>query len=240
MKIIICGLTAAGKTTHSQLLARDLNYSYINGSSILSKLINSPTKRTPDFWITDESFALDKLRLNNPSIDLQLDDYLKQTLEGPQDNIIFDVWTLPWLSQYKALRIWLESSLESRVIKSMRSYMGVSSFSYKDVLKRLPIRDQHTREFYLKHYKFDIFSDRLPFDFVIDISCFVSELNADPCKNIQNVHEILLALVTWYQRPETLHPEITRIFDSELRSIFLKTPEQLQALLKNDKIVYNG
>ena len=231
MKIVVSGLTACGKTTHCHLLAKDLNYRYIHGSSLLNNLVEAPTRRA-DFWLTDESFDLDRTRINNPEIDFQLDDLLKKTMESSDDNIVFDVWTLPWLSNIDSLNIWLESSLESRIVKSMISITGKSSFSFEDVAKRLPIRDQNTRNFYLQYYHFDIFSDRSPFDFVIDITGFVSDFDVDATENINKVHEILLALVDWHQNQRSIQPKLQQFIDQYSFDVFLKVPKLLDVFLK--------
>jgi hypothetical protein len=110
--------------------------------------------------------------------------------------------------------------------------MESSSFTYEDVAKRIPIRDQNTRNFYFKYYNFDIFVDRRPFDFVIDISNFVSDIHIDPNENIQKVHKTLAALVNWYENPKVLPLTLVNMFDLYSDSMFLKIPEDLGVMLK--------
>jgi cytidylate kinase len=131
-------------------------------------------------------------------VDLELQ---RQCAEN--DNLVFDSWALPWLAAGSAVKIWLESSAESRVRKSIVSHLGhgLSDAAVGELVAR---KDREARELFLSLYKFDIFEDRSVFDLAVDISRFVAEPTPQMCReSIRRTGELLEAFVGWavYREP---------------------------------------
>jgi len=108
--ICISGLTAAGKSTHSHLLTGEFGATYVSGSQIQLNFMCVSPIQTKDFWITPEAKAF-----WNPSQFERIDAELLR-LESIGEAYVFDTSTMPWRHRKPALCIWIESSLESRVI----------------------------------------------------------------------------------------------------------------------------
>src|SRR5438046_1835865 len=116
--ICISGLTASGKTTHAHLLAGEFGLTYVSGSQIQLNFLGVSPIQSKDFWITHDAKALwdaDQFR----RIDSEL-----LGIERRATGCIFDTSTMPWRHQQPAFCIWLESSLPSRVTKSIVSHRG--------------------------------------------------------------------------------------------------------------------
>src|ERR1019366_6132588 len=118
--VCISGLTASGKSTHSHLLAGEFGLTYVSGSQIQLNFMGISPIQTKDFWITEEAKPL----WNNDAFS-RIDAELLR-IESVSDGCIFDTSTMPWPHRRPALCIWLGSSLESRVLKSIVSHRGRS------------------------------------------------------------------------------------------------------------------
>ncbi len=231
MKVIISGLTAAGKTTHSHLVAKEFGFSYISGSSLLIEKYQGKTAKHPlDYWITDESFALDKERMKNPSQDVEIEKSLINVLENKDENIIFDTWALPWESQYPALRIWLESSIKSRSLKALVSFKGTSQFTIDEIYSRIAVRDHNTCNFFLHHFGLDIKNDHKPFDVILDISDFIAEATPiSSSASISSVQKIISLIIRW--RLNLLeNSDIINCLRSFPPKTFVRLPDRLTSL----------
>ncbi len=102
------------------------------------------------------------------TVDMSLTNLLSQG-----DGIVFDAWALPWLSTSPAVRIWLESSMETRVMKSMVSHRNHEGVTQKKIRTLLRDKDEEARSLFFSLYGFDIFTDRSVFDLVLDVSRFI-------------------------------------------------------------------
>ncbi len=166
--IIISGLTASGKTTHAGLLARHYNLAYLSASQTMLKLAGLPARQAPDFWITRRGMALGR-QVGWEQVDKEI-----RRAEAQCRQTVFDCLSLPWLHRQKCLVIWLESSLESRVMKAIVSHRGQNDLTPAQVEAKIRRKDQTARREILNHYQIDIFQDRTPFDLIIDTSRFIT------------------------------------------------------------------
>ena len=111
--VVISGLTAAGKTTHARILQAEYGFAYVSASTILREKAGIHGQVPNDFWLSSRGQQLvadmDKYGV---------DDTIQQFVET-RDEQVFDCRTLPWLAPKPVFSIWLESSLESRVMKSV-------------------------------------------------------------------------------------------------------------------------
>lgn len=161
MKIFVSGLTAAGKTTHSRLLAETFGLRYFCMLDILSSRLGaSQTRWTPRFDGRD------------PEVDLGADRLMVQ-LATTEAGGVFDAWALPWLyAGQDAISVWIESSPESRLNKAkvseMLAHMTSTAADGVDLASLLEEKDHFSRRRFYDLYGFDLYTDRSPFNLVLD------------------------------------------------------------------------
>jgi cytidylate kinase len=183
-RIIISGLTAAGKTTHGRMLAAQLSIPYFSGSGLLSQLVGMPGPWTPE---TD-------LSRGHGSHDRELDRLMIRQFTENSDGV-FDAWTLPWLTSGDALKVWIESDPPSRVLKALvtelrRGKTPVAS----EVEKMIKDKDDFSRALFKKLYEFDLYSDHGVFDLIVDNSRYITESTiADSDRGIRAFGPVIAA-----------------------------------------------
>jgi cytidylate kinase len=204
--VCISGLSASGKTTHSQLLAGEFGLTYVSGSQIQFNLMGMSPIQPKDFWISDEAKTL-----WNENEFQRVDSELLR-IEGFSKGCLFDTSTMPWRHKYPALCIWLESNLQSRCLKSIISYRGRSSYPLNSYEDRMNEKDYATKNLYKKLYKINIGTDLNCFDLVVDISTFIKDVSlSSSLKSIAKAHGIIRSAVGYYLTS-------SRKFKSEFRS----------------------
>jgi cytidylate kinase len=191
--ICISGLTASGKTTHAHLLAGEFGLTYVSGSQIQLNFMGVSPIQTKDFWITVEA-----KKLWNEKQFSEIDSELLR-LEEINAGYIFDTSTMPWRHKKPSLCIWLESDLDSRVLKSIVSHRGRSQFADEEYHEKIKEKDKSTIELYKKLYDINIGTDLSCFDLILDISSFISEPTLiSSLKSIEKVHKIVRAASGFY------------------------------------------
>jgi cytidylate kinase len=117
-RIVISGLTAAGKTTHGSRLARDLNIPYYSASESFHRYFDAGSSIFERRW----SPQVDAIRKKTPKIDDLVDNEMISALEaGPG---VFDATLLPWLTDRRdCVFVWLDSGLLSRARKCYVSHL---------------------------------------------------------------------------------------------------------------------
>ncbi len=191
--VCISGLTASGKTTHSHLLAGEFGLTYVSGSQIQLNFLGVSPIQSKDFWITLEAKALwDKSQFRRIDTELLR---LEETAEG----YVFDTSTMPWRHKRPALCIWLGSTLESRIIKSIISHRGRGRVALDEYRERLLQKDAATLSLYKELYAIDIGSDLSCFDLILDISTLIPEPTLEASlQSIAVTHRIIRAAVGAY------------------------------------------
>jgi|ERR1700693_2587451 len=191
--VCIAGFTAAGKTTHAHLLAGEFGLTYVSGSQIQLNFMAVSPIQAKDFWLTPEAKAFwDKDQFR------RIDDELIR-LEGLAEGYIFDTSLMPWRHRRRALCIWLESSLESRVLKSKVSHRGTSRLSLEEYRQRILEKDEATFTLCKELYDIEIGRDLSCFDLILDLSSLIRE--ATLCASLQSIsvaHSIIRPAVAWY------------------------------------------
>jgi len=193
VNIMICGLTAAGKTTHARRLARERGLRYVSAVEAIAAISGTGKVQATDstFWTSPDGQKLDARRRQEAWIDEQLDQELKR-LSLDSVPSVFDTFGLPWISPAPAIRVWLESSYESRLLKAAVSHLGDPDVRQEDLPEVIRNKDQFIRDDFLKRYGFDIFQDRAVFDVVIDISPYIKEATFVASEaSIRLSHEVL-------------------------------------------------
>ncbi|GAA2686883.1 MULTISPECIES: hypothetical protein [Actinosynnema] len=164
MKIIVSGLTAAGKTTLSRALARALGVPRYSASAVLLDVLGRAERE----WSPEVDLAR-----GDPELERAVDAAMAGLL-GRAPAGVFDSWGLPWYSAEPAVRIWLESSTGSRARKCRVSYLERGSpRGPAECARLLRDKDGLSRELFLANWGFDLFTDRAPFDLLVDCSALI-------------------------------------------------------------------
>ncbi|ACU38707.1 hypothetical protein KCV87_31005 [Actinosynnema pretiosum subsp. pretiosum] len=164
MKIIISGLTAAGKTTLSHALARAFDVPRYSASAVLLDVLGRGERE----WSPEVDLARGDPELER-AVDAEMAGLLGRAPAG-----VFDSWGLPWYSAEPAVRIWLESDEGSRARKCRVSYLERGSPRGRaECAGLLRDKDGLSRELFLANWGFDLFTDRTPFDVLVDCSALI-------------------------------------------------------------------
>lgn len=163
-RIIISGLTAAGKTTHAKKLADYLGLEYFSSSELLGELAGLEAVWSP---------SVDMRRKGDQDIDRQLDMRVLQEFRS-RSECVFDAWALPWYCDGPAIRMWIESDFPSRVRKCIVSRLERGDTpNARDCLSVVRAKDHFSRDVFLRNHGFDLFTDRSPFDLILDNSSLI-------------------------------------------------------------------
>lgn len=203
MNIVVCGLSAAGKTTHSLLIASQLGYDYFSASSLMLLRLGIKTGRNNSTW-TMNFQRIERLRDVSPT-DEEVNVILRQEIQD-RTHTVFDSWAAPWLTSGPSMRIWIESSLESRAWKARISQEPYGPFFSIDQCKSLlKQKDDATAERLAPLIQADIRTDRSVFDVILDNSDLISAPTiAAARRSISKFHELLMNEVASRLSPEKL------------------------------------
>ncbi len=171
-KVVIClaGLTACGKSTAARRLAERFGLKYVSGGTALKeialKLGYKARKR--GWWESAEGIRFLKQRQRNPRFDKQIDAELLHW--AARGNVVFDSWTMPWLSK-TGFKIWLEVSAEERARRLTRRD-GISLEGARRIIRE---KDSRTKRIYEHLYGFNLGEDYSPFDLILDSESLSSD-----------------------------------------------------------------
>lgn len=225
-RIFISGLTAAGKTTHAQLIASKYELKFVSASSFLLKKVNIDSENIPkNFWVSDAAIQLREMRTQNLSVDHWVD---QQMMKAAKDleNAVYDTWALPWLTLETGLRIHLTSSIRARWWKAIISHGPTSQMSPEFVLSGIKEKDRSTQRYFQSEYGFDIFKDYSIFDYIVDISIFIkAPTPSASLVSISKSQEIIDGIIQYhYQNSEDNTHQLMRLIKMYGKKVFLKTP----------------
>jgi cytidylate kinase len=198
VKIIISGLTAAGKTTHGRLLAAAWDVPYYSMVRVMGDVLAREWPALPTGrWTPDR----DLVRRDHPDVDLLADQRMVRLAETTPAGV-FDAWALPWLyDRDDAVRLWLESDLPSRIRKYQVSQLPLLPDD-EAVRGLLAAKDGFARARFAELYGFDLYTDRRPFDLTADNSHHLPVATADAARTgVAAFHRELLRLFESPARP---------------------------------------
>jgi len=180
VRLVISGLTAAGKTTLAHKLADQFALDYVSASTILRHALGDSSGHwTPEL----------DLRRNDLSLERKVDHLVQETFRR-SEHAVFDCWGLPWIAgevTSPAVFIWIESDLESRLHKCFVSYLERGTPKTYDECRDLIIgKDAKSREIFLANWGFDIYTDRSPFNIVLDASSLIPHADLETAQQGAN------------------------------------------------------
>jgi cytidylate kinase len=169
--IAICGLTAAGKTTHAKLLAAELGFGYVSGTGTLARLLGLSVTEDPPYWPDIEAQVAER-RTDDTDRELEAELLEKATNAERQ---VFDVWALPWTSEDPGLiRIWIESTLQSRVWKCRVSQGDNAPWTLQRCRDFVETKDEDNHRLFRRTPGFDLYRQRDVFNVALDNSGLIS------------------------------------------------------------------
>jgi cytidylate kinase len=172
MNIVISGLTAAGKTTHALLLANWLGYDYFSASHLMLSRLGVTARANNSTWTTMFQ-QLEQMRDARPT-DEETNALLREEFER-RSSTVFDSWALPWVVSGPCVRVWIESTLESRARKARVSQEPYGPFlSIDECAELLERKDNTTADRLAPLIGADIRQDRSVFEVVLDNSALIS------------------------------------------------------------------
>jgi cytidylate kinase len=194
VNIVVSGYTAAGKTTHTRLLARDLGFECISAAEILLQELGFDLEVTSESEIWFNRNAEINRRRQKLSIDDELDRFLLHRATTGQ-GIVFDARFLPWLAEVPMLRMWLASDLPSRARKCCVSVQrGVADVA--DCAQRIHDKDNLDVSRLAKTRGCIFGPDRALFDVILDNSSFIPAPTVECAEaGVRQFHPYVLAAV---------------------------------------------
>lgn len=167
-RILLSGFTAAGKTTHAQLLARELGWAYIGMSEIMSSVI-PPSLRGSREWETSH----DEYRASHATVDQKVDQLMSDRVRATS-NLVVDAWLQPWLYTAPALRVWIDSDRRSRAMKCVVSFLREGKSPPEDPVELIDRKDQFSVKQFQANYGVAFGPDNRVFDLTVDNSRYIS------------------------------------------------------------------
>jgi cytidylate kinase len=176
MGILVSGLTAAGKTTHSRLIADDLGWEYVSMATIMRSVIRDYLgEDVVEDQASEWSPQIDELRAHKREMDLEADRRMS-SLVASRNRIVVDAWAQPWLCERTDfLRLWIESDDCSRSMKYVVSCERARKLPAEDPADFLWRKDEFSRQLFGEMYGIQFGADSDKFDVVFDNTEFIRE-----------------------------------------------------------------
>ena len=216
-KIVISGLTAAGKTTHTKLLAAAYGFRAVHFTDLLLRELGIPGEPDNGIWFS-RFREIESMRAGG-TIDRYVDEAIGELLANDEPMVV-DATLAPWLHPGEQVNIWLGSDRASRAWKCTVSRLP-AAISTDDSLRLLDEKDSFTREYLWKERGLDLYVDRSCFDLILDNSHLISEpTQAAADVGIGRLHRVLLACLNlrlWGQADDLL--ALTETAADELAAI---------------------
>ncbi len=172
-RIVICvtGLSGCGKSTAARRLAKKYGLRYFSGGNMLKTLAfkTGYKPRERGWWETEEGRNFLRQRARDYVFDKRVDEELMKWAK--RGNVVLDSWTMPWLLEEEAFKVWLEVSPDERARRLARR----NRISAEEALRALNDKDGKTKRIYKRLYGFDLGEDFSPFDLVLDTNQLESE-----------------------------------------------------------------
>jgi cytidylate kinase len=169
--LIVSGFTAAGKTTHSRLLATALGWRYVGMSEIRRSCVVGSSSSQEE-WLP----AGDRIRSANTALDREMDRRLAELIESSNEAVVVDAWLQPWLCESRsAVRVWLHSDFSSRVLKAQVSRLRSGLRPSPTIGTTIADKDAFSVDHFRRLYGIDFGPDPDIFDLQLDNTEWIGE-----------------------------------------------------------------
>ncbi len=196
VNIAFAGLTAAGKTTHSKILAEQLGFEYISATKTILDIMGMD--KDPDRAWLDSYDEIEKAREGDRA-DIELEARMTE-LANTHSGLVLDTWAMAWIynGSTPMVRLWIESDEDSRTRKC---FVSQGSDKQRDLdASRLLInqKDGDTRTKFIRRLGFDLFTDRHRYDVIVDNTQLIPEATEASAKTgIKIFSPVVLAAVKY-------------------------------------------
>ncbi|MCP2244254.1 hypothetical protein [Lentzea aerocolonigenes] len=187
-RIVISGCTAAGKTTHARLLARELGWRYVGMSTVMRELLGVTAQARE--WEP----GFDARRAADVRIDRVADERMTEFIAG-QEKVVVDAWLQPWLQPAgTAVNVWFESDHRSRAMKCAVSFLrNGEERSLAASSDLVAAKDLFSREQFARLYGISFSYSPEVFDLRCDNSGFIRTPTVDDSdRGIRDFQRVLM------------------------------------------------
>lgn len=162
--VVVSGPPAVGKTTLARGLASEFGLVYLSGGDILKEMAGERGFEVGggDWWDTPAGMRFLDHRDANPEFDRMVDERLSDMCR--RGGVVVTSYTLPWLLDGGAIKIWLDGSHEN----SARRMGGRDNVGREEALGITRERYDRNAALYRKLYGFEFGRDESVFDGIID------------------------------------------------------------------------
>lgn len=168
--VIVSGFTAAGKTTHSRMLADTLEWDYLGMSEIRRQLLPDSASAQSE-WLPEG----DRRRAADSDLDRAMDRLMGQAIATSDGPVVVDAWLQPWLCAHPgAVRVWLDSSFPSRVTKAQVSRLRAGAPPSSTTPREIAEKDAFSVRHFRKVHGVRFGPDPAVFDLILDNSSFIT------------------------------------------------------------------
>jgi len=190
--IAFAGLTAAGKTTHAKILAKELGYKFVSATEIILDILQLKETHPDRVWFSSYD-KIDQARQGD-KVDIELEARVS-AMANKQGGLVLDTWAMAWI--YKGpmpvVRLWIESDEESRTRKCYVSQGEDKALDLSDCRKLIDQKDGDTRTKFQRRLGFDLFTDRERYDIMLNNTMLIPEATEEAAqKGIKTFAPIVL------------------------------------------------
>lgn len=196
--LCVYGATAAGKTTHSAILAQQLGIDYVSASALMLDLLEQTDSGGNDIWIHHQR-RLNAAR-NDSDTDSEVNRRIIERLRAAEP-AVFDSWTLPFAlrdhpdlaSQVQFVKI--VSDVNSRALKCMVSQGSRPQLDFGGCRDLIRDKDLQSQSIFKAKLGIDVFSKvSPPHQKTISITKFVYGTGVDQIvRGIAQAHAAIVA-----------------------------------------------
>jgi cytidylate kinase len=197
MRIIVSGLTAAGKTTHGELLAKHYGLRFVRMVDVMGDVLRRRHPESAAAGLISDVWTRrrDDLREQDEETDREAD--RRMLAEAESGSGVYDAWALPWLyGRRNAIRLWIESDAPSRARKCVVSALMRGREPPIDPAAANEEKDEWTRRRFQALYGFELAPSADVFDVIANNSHLIPDATIESAqRGIAAFHPTLIEAI---------------------------------------------